>query len=143
MTVNKHKIMQEYVQQFLTDNYLYYHSADVYPNARMIVPQYGEFTLKTDIVGNKYKRYTFAFVGYEQLDNGTSDVNADTMNKFDLFNEWVLEQEKDKNYPDFGENVTDYEIKPLQNMANLALVDEQGIAKYMLAIQLNYVEKEN
>lgn len=141
MAKSKHVIMQEWVQQFLENNYLYFESADAYPNVRMIVPNYGEFTRRTDICGFKYKSYSFVFIGYEQMDTGTSNVNTENLELMDSFNEWLVAQQENLNFPDFGDKCSEYEIVPLQNMANLAMVSEDGLAKYMLGVRIDYKEE--
>ena len=140
-SVNKHKSIQSWIQTFLTDNYAYFESADAYPNVRTIVPNYGDYIRSTDICGFKYKSYTFMFIGYEQIDTGTSDINVDNMDKMDLFNDWLESQQESKTFPDFGTNCSEYEIIPLQNMANLAMITEDGLAKYMLGARIDYKEE--
>lgn len=139
--MSKHKVMQKWVQGFLNDNYLYFESADAYPNVRVLVPNYGDYINKTDILGFKYKSYSFAFIGYEQTDPGTSDVNTANMDLMDSFIEWLEIQQKEQNFPDFGENCSEYSIVPLQNMANLAMMSEDGLAKYMLGVRIDYKEE--
>ena len=143
MRVNKHKIMQDWVQEFLTDNYLYFERADEYPHVRTLVPNFGDYVNKTDIVGNKYKSYSFVFIGYESIDYGTSDVNVTNMEIFDNFIEWLEEQKRLQNFPDFGDNCSDYDIIILQNMANLATITDDNVAKYMLGVRIDYVERED
>ena len=139
--VNKHKALQDWVSTFLSDNYLYFQNADAFPNIRTLVPTYGDYVNRTDICGFKYKTYTFVFIGYEQIDTGSSDVNAENMALFDKFNDWLVEQQKNRVFPDFGKNCDEYEISPVQNMANLATVDQNGMAKYMLAAKIDYREE--
>jgi hypothetical protein len=139
--MNKHMALQEWVQPFLEDNHLYFQSADAYPNARILVPEYGDYVNRTDICGFKYKSYTFVFIGYEQLDTGTSDVNTRNMELFDSLNEWLETQKANGNFPNFGDNCSEYEIFPLQNMANVATITESGLAKYMLAARIDYKEE--
>lgn len=141
MAKSKHKVLQEWVETFLENNYLYFESADAYPNVRVIVPKVGDYVNKTDICGFKYKSYTFAFIGYEQLDTGTSDINTQNLEIMDSFNEWIEEQQEAQNFPDFGPNCSEYELVPLQNMANLAMITEDGLAKYMLAVRIDYKEE--
>lgn len=138
--VNKHKALQDWVSEFLTDNYLHFETADAYPGVRTIVPNYGDYTDKTDILGNKYKSYTFMFVAFEKIDTGTSDVNVRNMQLMDTFNEWLESQQETLSFPDFGENCSEYEIEILQNMANLAMITEDGLAKYMLGTKIKYKE---
>jgi hypothetical protein len=139
--VNKHKVLQDWVKPFLENNYLYFQTAEAYANVRVIVPDYGDYVIRTDICGFKYKTYTFVFIGYEQVDLGSSDVNVTNMQIFDMFNEWLVTQQKERNFPDFGENCDEYEIVPIQNMANLATIEQNGLAKYMLAAKINYREE--
>lgn len=140
MKVNKHRAMVDWVKPFLEGEYLYFESTEEYPHVRTLVPNYGDYVNYTDICGSKYKSYTFIFIGYEQIDPGTNDVNIDNMHIFDNFIEWLEEQKELKNFPNFGENCTDYEITPLQNMANLAQVSEDNLAKYMLGVRIDYKE---
>lgn len=141
--ISKHKVMQEWVQSFLDDNYLYFEQADAYPHVRTLVPNFGDYVNKTDITGAKYKSYSFVFVGYEKLDYGTSDVNSENMEIFDKFNEWLEEQQKNQNFPDFGDNCSEYDIIILQNMAHLATISDDNLAKYMLGARIDYVERED
>lgn len=141
MSVNKHKVIQDWVQEFLDDNYLYFESSDAYPGIRNIVPNYGDYTTKTDILGYKYKSYSFAFIGYEQIDTGTSDVNTTNMQIMDAFTAWLEEQRENKNFPNFGQNCSEYDIIPLQDMANLATIQDDGLAKYMLGVRIDYKEE--
>ena len=125
---SKHKALQNWVQRFLDDNYLYFESADAYPNVRTIVPRYGDYLNKTDILGAKYKSYSFVFIGYEMIDTGTSDLNTTNMEVMDEFTRWLEIQKEELNFPDFGDNCSEYEIIPLQNMANLAFISDDGLA---------------
>ena len=138
---SKHKALQNWVQRFLDDNYLYFESADAYPNVRTIVPKYGDYLNKTDILGAKYKSYSFVFIGYEMIDTGTSDLNTTNMEVMDEFTKWLEIQKEELNFPDFGDNCSEYEIIPLQNMANLAFISDDGLAKYMLGVRIDYKEE--
>ena len=140
--VSKHKVLQNWVSEFLDDNYLYFESADVYPNVRVIVPNYGDFVNYTDICGFQYKSYTFIFIAYETIDPGTNDINVTNMELMDSFNEWLVEQQENKNFPDFGDKCSEYTIVPLQNMANLASIADDGLAKYMLGARIDYKEEQ-
>lgn len=142
MSSSKHIAMKNWVQSFLDDNYLYFESTEAYPNVRTLVPNYGDYVRSTDILGNKYKSYSFVFVGYETIDLGTSDTNATNMEIFDSFNKWLEEQQESENFPDFGEKCSEYEIVILQNMANLASIQDDNLAKYMLGARIDYKEED-
>lgn len=142
MKVNKHEVMKEWVQSFLDDNFLYFEASEAYPGVRTLVPNYGDYERKRDILGNHYKSYSFVFIGYESIDVGTSDVNITNMAVFDAFNEWLEEQKKAENFPNFGDKCHDYDIIILQNMANLATIQDNNLAKYMLGARIDYIEED-
>lgn len=143
--MDKHQILYEWVSNFFDgQQYLQFDTLDSYAGARSFVPDYGEFVIATDILGNKKKAYNFAFVGTEPLSFTTDNQNQSNLSLFDSFTNWIIEQEDNKNYPNFGDNVTNYKLIPLQNMANRAYFDEEsGLAKYILSFKLEYVEKNN
>lgn len=144
MSVNKHEAMKTWVESFLGGSKMHFDDINAYQGARSLVPNYGDFKTGSDILGNIKKLYSFGFVAIEPVDfEDTGTNNTSTRNMIDSFNDWLVEQEQDKNYPDFGEKVTKYKIVPLQDTANLAqrFVDN-GMGKYILAAQIEYVEKE-
>jgi len=134
--MSKHTNIVEWVQDFVTTTDLTFETIEANPGFRALVPVYGDYKVTEDILGTQTRNYDFAFVGYEQLDFGTSTQNTANMDYFDSFIEWLELQDKNKNFPDLGG--TDYEIIPLQNMANLALVDENGLAKYIFQARIQY-----
>lgn len=142
MSISKHEALLNWIKPFLEDNYLYFESADAYPGVRELVPNYGDYVNSIDIIGNKYKSYSFVFIGYEKIDTGTSDVNLRNMELFEKFNDWLEEQKEAENFPDFGDKCSEYDIIILQNMANLAMVTEDNLAKYMLGARIDYKEEE-
>ena len=141
--MNRHQILYEWASGFFTGNkILQFDALESYPGARSLVPDYGDFTLAADILGNEKKAYNFVFVGTEPLSFTTDDQNQTNLNLFDEFTQWVIEQDKNKNYPDFGANITDYKLIPLQNTANRTYFDEtSGLAKYILGFRLEYTLK--
>ena len=80
--MNKHTILKEWVNQFLVERNLSFETIEMNLGARALVPNYGDFLVKQDVLGNKYKEYTFAFVGCELIDYGTSNTNENNMNLF-------------------------------------------------------------
>lgn len=142
--INKHEIMKTWVEQFLDGKKMSFDDIEAYQGARSIVPDYGDFVVKTDICDNKTKWYSFGFVAIEPLDRNDTDINnLTTRQAIDDFNDWLVLQEKNKNYPNFGTKVSKYKIVPLQNTANMAQVfEDNGMAKYILMARIEYVESE-
>lgn len=142
MSANKNRIMQDYVQTFLKDRYLTFQSVDMSPGARSLAPISGDTVIEKDVTGVSTKQYLFSFIGVETLDPGTNKNNADNQDLFEKFNDWIVEQENNKNYPDFGEKATNYKLEPLNNTADLAYIDENNNAKFILTVKLTYEEED-
>lgn len=144
MSVNKHEAVKTWVQGYLDGNLMHFEDITGEPGFRSLVPDYGDFQVSQDIQGNKTKWYTFGFIAVENLDfydNGTN--NTTTRQSVDDFNDWLITQQNNKSFPDFGEKVTKYRILPLQNTANMAQVfEDKGLAKYILMARIQYTEKE-
>ena len=65
------------------------------------------------------------------------------MNFAQAFMDWVDDQNKKKNYPEFPDNCQIKEMETLQNMPNLAGINaEEGLARYMVQCRLIYFESE-
>ena len=89
------------------------------------------------------KEYGFAIVITKSYSTEDDDLNLQAMNFAQAFMDWVDEQDKMKNYPEFPENCQITRLETLQNMPNLAGVNiKEGIARYMLQCRLIYREKE-
>lgn len=91
-----------------------------------------------------YKReYGFAILISKPYSSSTDDINLEAMDMAQAFSDWIDNQHKIKNYPDFGEKCTIQKIESLQNMPNLSGIDESGtIAQYMLQCKVTYYESK-
>ena len=54
----------------------------------------------------------------------------------------TAEQKKLENFPNFGDKCHEYDIIILQNMANVAAIADDNLAKYMLGARIDYIEEE-
>jgi len=86
--------------------------------------------------------YDFMFQVMFQISEATDDVNTDNLFTLRGWQDWIDEQEKAGNYPEFGENYSCYELKNLSNMPQLADVYESGMAKFQFPVRLKYVEEK-
>ena len=85
---------------------------------------------------------SFAFVIVRVYSTEPVDLlNMEAMELGESFMEWVEEQDKNGNYPDFGENCKVEKMEILQDMPNLATVNaEEGLARYMIQGRIVYRE---
>ena len=99
--------------------------------------------VKQYIRGGGAQNIDFAVVQIKPHDMGTWDVNF--LQFFDAASvmNWVKDQNRIRNFPDFGENMQVMRIEPLENMPNLAAVSEDGgTAKYMFQVRVRVSVKE-
>ena len=107
-----------------------------------IIPQYSDRNIREYINGDKQRQYSFAFVIVRVYSTEPVDLlNMEAMELGESFMEWVEEQDKNGNYPDFGENCKVEKMEILQDMPNLATVNaEEGLARYMIQGRILYRE---
>lgn len=107
-----------------------------------IIPQYTDRNLRTYITGDRQRAYNFAFIIVRLYSTEPIDLlNVEAMDLGQAFMDWIEEQDRRKNYPDFGENCLIERMEVLQNMPNLASVNaEEGTARYMIQGRIVYRE---
>lgn len=102
----------------------------------------GKLRKKYIRVGSE-KEYGFTIGITKYFSDGTDDLNLVAMNFAQGFMDWIDEQDRKKNYPNFGDKCQVKKIENLQNMPNLAAVDWENMkAQYMLQCRVIYFEKE-
>jgi len=107
------------------------------------VTTYGEKWIKKYLRNSGRKAYGFALILSLDYSQNTDDLNITSLNLAQAFGDWIDAQHKAKNYPDFGAKCKVSKIESLQNMPNLAGVNEAGtVAKYMLQCQVTFYEEE-
>ena len=138
---NKHQAMLDYLAKYPgLDAFLRFNSVtDKLGNVSVQTVYSGEWE-KRYIGGHGIKQYDFAIVSMAPQDPGTSSVNAEQMQEAQKFMEWIDEQRRARNFPDF-EGCKVLSIENLQNMPNLAGVNAAGnVAKYMFQYRVRYYE---
>lgn len=107
-----------------------------------IIPQYSDRNIREYINGDKQRQYSFAFVIVRVYSTEPVDLlNMEAMELGETFMEWVEEQDKNRNYPDLGENCKVEKMEILQDMPNIATVNaEEGLARYMIQGRIVYRE---
>lgn len=102
----------------------------------------------SDKIRKKYiraaeKEYGFSIIIQKTYSSDSDDLNLEAMNFAQGFMDWIDDQNRKKNYPEFPENCKIKKMENLQNMPNLAGINyEEGLARYMVQCRLIYFEKE-
>lgn len=144
--MSKHDAMKAYLEPHVTEIFggvLGVNFSVDTPGTAGFVTTYADKWVKRYLRNSGIKAYGFAILlslGYSQ---GTDDLNLISMNLAQAFGDWIDAQNKAKILPDFGDRCKVSKIESLQNMPNLAEVNEAGtVAKYMLQCQVTYYEEE-
>lgn len=100
--------------------------------------------------GSELKRYTFTLIDFKSIayraivkQSGYSDENVEDMLQVQSIIDWITEQEKLKNYPDFGEDCIIDSMQALTDNPNLNGIDSNvtpALAKYSVSIQIEYLD---
>lgn len=138
---NKNTAMLAYLRQYPgLQSFLYFNSMVDQIGNTAVQTVYGESWEKKYIRGHGIKQWDFAVVKIAQADTGTSDINADETQAVQDFMDWIDQQNKDGNFPDFSPGKV-LSIQNLQNMPNFAGIDNnEGTAKYMFQCRVRYYQ---
>lgn len=138
---NKNTAMLEYLRQYPgLQSFLFFNSMVDQIGNTSVQTVSGETWEKKYVRGHGIKQWDFAVVKIAQADTGTSDINADETQAVQDFMDWIDEQNKAGNFPDFSPGKV-LSIQNLQNMPNFAGVDNnEGTAKYMFQCRVRYYE---
>ena len=136
---NKNTAMLEYLRQYPgLQSFLFFNSMVDQIGNTSVQTVSGETWEKKYVRGHGIKQWDFAVVKIAQADTGTSDINADETQAVQDFMDWIDEQNKAGNFPDFSPSKV-LSIQNLQNMPNFAGVDNnEGTAKYMFQCRVRY-----
>ena len=105
-----------------------------------IVPIQGDLAVKTYVDGSSQRVYDFALQLLCRTSDATDDTNIRNMYFQRQWADWITEQQRLSNFPDFGERCSDYRLELLSNMPMLAEMFENGMGKYQFYARLNYME---
>ena len=143
--MTKHEIMKAYVEEKvgkLIWSIVSFNFADDFPDSISFLTNYSGKVVKKYIRAAD-KEYGFTILITWHYSTETDDLNVQAMNFAQEFMDWIEEQNRTKNFPDFGEKCQVKKIENLQNMPNLATVDwENMTARYMIPCRVLYFEKE-
>ena len=120
--------------------YLEVNNSDDYSGISLVT-NYSDKLLKKYLWGSE-KEYGFSIIIVQPYSTDTDDLNLTAMNFAQAFMDWLEEQNKKRNYPEFPNSCQIKKMETLQNMPNLAGVNvKEGMARYMVQCRIVYFEK--
>lgn len=144
--MTKHEAIKDYFERVvheLADSVLHFNYSSDSLDSIGFLTNYSDQIIKRYVRVGADKAYGFSILITEEYSTGCDDLNLEAMNFAQGLMDWLEEQNRLKNYPDFGPRCQIKKIENLQNMPNLADVDsEEGIARYMFQCRVIYFEKE-
>lgn len=141
--MTKHDAVTAFFQpkaEELAGQYLEFNYSDDYSGISLVT-NYSDKLLKKYLWGSE-KEYGFSIIIVQPYSTDTDDLNLTAMNFAQAFMDWLEEQNKKRNYPEFPNSCRIKKMETLQNMPNLAGVNvKEGMARYMVQCQIVYFEK--
>lgn len=145
--MTKHETMKAYLEPKIieiADTVLRFNFSPESPDSISIITRYSDHVVRRFITDDVEKEYGFAIIIVKSYSQDTDDVNIEAMNFAQAFMDWLDEQNAAKNFPDFGEGTEVLSIDNLQNMPNLAGINEDGsLARYQVQGRVLYRERHN
>lgn len=142
--MTKHDAMKEFFEskvQELAGQMLGFNYSDEKPERISFVTNYSD-KVRKKYVRAAEKEYGFTVIITKSYSTDGDDLNLRAMNFAQAFMDWVDEQDRKGNYPEFPESCQIKKMENLQNMPNLAGINaKEGLARYMIQCRLIYFEK--
>lgn len=140
--MDKNQAVWEYISKYPNiPGYLTFNSIEEMENSTGLIPVSADNDIESYADGSAKREYVFAIAQMLIYDAGTSNVNIMTLAEMQKFMDWIVEQNRIGNFPDFGENCLIDSIEPLQNIPSLAGTNEKRIAKYMFQCRIVYYQE--
>ena len=139
---NRNQALQEWLAQspYVTD--LYFNFSPAEEGVTSVASISGETVLKRYFGGWALKQYDFGVVQFKPIntDVPNNSDNAAEMYDVDLLMDWIKEQNRLRNFPNF-EGCTIQRVEVLNNMPVVTGQDDE-VARYMCQCRVTYIEKE-
>lgn len=154
--VDKNQAVIDYMLQCpqINENALYFNFGEAKDNNKQIITQGNDKAMnKPYIDGSVLKRYTFTLLDFRSIaalavPEGFAYTSENVEEILDVQSiiDWIAEQEKLRNYPNFGEDCVIEEIKAITDNPNLNGIDTSvspALARYSISIQIQYLDTTN
>lgn len=145
--MTKHDAVKAYFEpkvEELAGDLLNFNFSPESPDSFSLITNYSGKVKKKYIRIGAEKEYGFTVIIMKDYSTSGDDLNLEAMNFCQAFMDWLEEQEKAKNYPEFPESCQIKRMECLQNMPNLAGVNtDAGLARYMIQCRIIYFERED
>lgn len=137
-----HKFFDEKIKE-ITKSTLGFNFSAEFPGSVSLVTNYSGKVRKKYVRVGAEKEYGLSIILVKPYSTDEDNLNLQAMNFAQSISDWVDQQNKLKNYPEFPENCQIKRMETLQNMPNLAGINaKENLARYMVQCRIIYFEKE-
>ena len=149
--IDKNKVMIEFLRNcpVIDKNPLYFNFGNIEDNSYQIITESNDTSLSQPYIdGSILKRYTFYIdcfktIAYNKVIKGYQDENLYDISEVQAILDWVNEQDRNKIYPDFGEDCLIDSMQSTTESPDLHSVEDtttSPIAVYRISIQIDYID---
>ena len=135
----------------LANNPLFFNFTEAKDNNKQLLPLANEKILDTTFIdGSVMKRFTFTLIDYRSIayqavvnQPGYANENVEELFDTQSIIDWISEQSRLKNYPNFGSDCEIESMEVLTDNPNLNGVDtstKPSLAKYSFSIRIYYLD---
>lgn len=122
--------------------YLKLNAVEYQQGETSLITEFNDAVVQRFVSGAADKQYTFTVSMVLTWSSGFDSINETALKAGSAFLDWIDQQFKRQNVPDFGTSATITNIEALQNMPSLALVDQDArLAKYTFSARISYREE--
>ncbi len=145
--MNKHEAMMAYfkpIVEEITGEPLEFNFSSTAPEGVALMTEYSDRYVRRYVHGGGIKAYGFRIIWTKAYSTDHDDLNLEAMSFAQDFMDAIELKNKSENFPKFPENCSVQRIEVLQNMPNLAGINEaQSLARYQIPGQIIYFESED
>lgn len=139
--VNRYEKISEWLKEYTPKfRWIYFNVTTSEPDNLSLNSVQNERELDKFIDGSRRVEFLFALDLVKEYDTGTSSINLEANREFETISEWVELMNKEKHFPDFGENVLIEQIDVLETVPSVTVDTQAGMAKYQGQFKITYME---
>lgn len=139
--VNRYEKISEWLKEYTPRfRWIYFNVTNSEADNLSLNSVQNERELDKFINGSRRVEFLFALDLVKEYDTGTSSINLEANREFETISEWVEQMNKEKHFPDFGENVLIEQIDVLETVPSVTVDTQAGMAKYQGQFKITYME---
>ena len=139
--VNRYEKISEWLKEYTPRfRWIYFNVTNSEADNLSLNSVQNERELDKFIDGSRRVEFLFALDLVQESDTGTRSINLEANREFETISEWIELMNKEKHFPDFGENVIIEQVDVLETVPSVTVDTQAGMAKYQGQFKITYME---